>query len=279
MPDSAQLTNRVRVVAYNKLDKEKELGGVFVMPTTRRRHRKKWGDALVEVRGHRVRAAIEVGLRTTVNAAASKLGTSQQTLDYVVRGRNKRCRRSVVTRLARRAEGVTFDWLTGKADFLPGATYRGDDVLPGPGTPVSDALARSQVIESRLWRKCEDALRRDIQKSLGNSANQDDVRRELFYAFRDLLHPIRWHLLLLVQRHDGTINDTRSPVRPSEWEAIVEGLASALEAILTPWFRGRAELDYGTLRRWRYECGRALPETNPAAIIPASRSKHAQRLL
>ncbi len=85
-----------------------------------RKHRQKREDPLVPIVGARVRAAIEwKGL--SVNRAARLIKVSQQTLDSIVRGKTKRCYRSLRDRLAALLD-LPATWLGGESDLVPSLT-------------------------------------------------------------------------------------------------------------------------------------------------------------
>src|SRR5712692_1293796 len=90
------------------------------MTGPKRKHRRKREDPLVPINGARVRAAIEwKGL--SVNAAAARMGVSQQTLDSIVRGKTKRCYESLRQQLAAMV-GRPAKWLGGETDLQPALT-------------------------------------------------------------------------------------------------------------------------------------------------------------
>jgi len=75
---------------------------------------------LVAIDGARVRAAIEwKGM--SVNAAGGRIDVSQQTLDSIVRGKTKRCYKSLRESLAGLLD-LPAAWLGGEADLLPSLT-------------------------------------------------------------------------------------------------------------------------------------------------------------
>ena len=85
-----------------------------------RKHRQKREDLLVPIVGARVRAAIEwKGL--SVNRTAGLIKVSQQTLDSIVRGKTKRCYRSLRDRLAALLD-LPATWLGGESDLVPSLT-------------------------------------------------------------------------------------------------------------------------------------------------------------
>src|SRR5690348_13659883 len=90
------------------------------MPEIRRPHRRKRGDPLVGIDGARVRAAIE-WMGMSVNGAAARMGVSQQTLDSIVRGKTKRCYKSLRESLAGLLD-LPAAWLSGETNLLPSLT-------------------------------------------------------------------------------------------------------------------------------------------------------------
>src|SRR3989442_133661 len=90
------------------------------MPKKRPHRPKREEDPLVAIDGARVRAAIEwKGL--SVNAAAGRIDVSQQTLDSIVRGKTKRCYKSLRESLAGLLP-LPAAWLGGETDLLPSLT-------------------------------------------------------------------------------------------------------------------------------------------------------------
>ena len=90
------------------------------MPNKRSHRPKREEDPLVAIDGARVRAAIEwKGM--SVNAAGGRIDVSQQTLDSIVRGKTKRCYKSLRESLAGLLD-LPAAWLGGEADLLPSLT-------------------------------------------------------------------------------------------------------------------------------------------------------------
>jgi len=110
------------------------------MPEGKRPHRRKREDPLVAIDGARVRAAIEwKGM--SVNGAAGRLSVSQQTLDSIVRGKTKRCYKSLRESLARLLD-LPAAWLGGETDLPPDLTAW----LPYPGLGYKPLLSVDENI-------------------------------------------------------------------------------------------------------------------------------------
>lgn len=90
------------------------------MPEPKRKHRRKQEDRLVPIDGARVRVAI-TWKGMTINAAASRMGVSQRTLDSIVRSQTQRCYQSLRDALAGLVERPAA-WLGGETDLQPSLT-------------------------------------------------------------------------------------------------------------------------------------------------------------
>jgi len=111
-------------------------------------------DPLSPFRPDRINAVREIkGL--SVLALAQEADIPQPTLDCIVRGKTKRCRRSTLRSLAR-SLGVSVRWLSGEAVRLPLASFDRSD--------NPDAPALAQVAENRFLRRCLRAYRRDLEE-------------------------------------------------------------------------------------------------------------------
>jgi len=147
-----------------------------------RKHRQKREDPLVPIVGIRVRAAIEwKGL--SVSRAAGLIKVSQQTLDSIVRGKTKRCYRSLRDRLAASLD-LPATWLGGESDLVPSLTpwlpypelkHRPPRVVdenlmvhrpPADGevTERSTLPPRYQLAAHKLATEVSQAWRRDIDR-------------------------------------------------------------------------------------------------------------------
>lgn len=104
------------------------------MPEPKRKHRRKQEDPLVPIDGTRVRAAI-TWKGMSVNAAASRIGVSQRTIDSIVRCQTKRCYQSLRDALAGLVERPAA-WLGGETDLQPSLT----PWLPPPGLGYTPPL-------------------------------------------------------------------------------------------------------------------------------------------
>lgn len=211
--------------------------------TVRRPHRSKEAfgdDPFVTFRADRLRAAIKHN-RTTVNALARAVRVSQQRLDHITRGRNKRCRRTLLVRIGE-VLGVPLVWLTGDWSALPYAFYNVDPPDEWEAPPLA------LLAQSRFGHKCDAAFRRD----LGGLERSDDPERayarlrDAFHgAMHDLINPKRWRRELSASRDllaPGPIREDR--------DAATAALEAAFSIILRPWLEGEAALNYGFLREW-----------------------------
>lgn len=189
-----------------------------------RRDRKKWvDDPMVAISGVRLRIALQhsgLGLADL----ARKVGDARQTLDYIVRGKTKRCRASRRAAIAR-ALGSPDEW-------LGGADEGGMDWLVGrlAGRPQGDRAV------NRLGRRCERALQRD-GAPLPNATG----------LLLNLAGPAYWRGRLL----EELPLDLReyADLGKLELDIAQTALANAFEAILQPWLTGQARLDYRALKR------------------------------
>jgi transcriptional regulator with XRE-family HTH domain len=201
--------------------------GALMQRRTRRansRGRGKWqDDPLVPMSGERMHAALQhsgLGLADL----ARKLGQTRQTLDYIVRGATKRCRRSRRAAIAR-ALAVPDEWLGGSGE---GGM---DWLLARLG-----GKRQSHLAINRLGRRCEGALQRDgspVPNAIG--------------LLLKLALPGHWRSVLLHELPEELI-ECRD-LRELERDIAQTALANAFEAILQPWLTGEATLDYRALER------------------------------
>jgi transcriptional regulator with XRE-family HTH domain len=178
---------------------------------------------MVAISGVRLRIALQhsgLGLADL----ARKVGDARQTLDYIVRGKTKRCRASRRAAIAR-ALGSPDEW-------LGGADEGGMDWLVGrlAGRPQGDRAV------NRLGRRCERALQRD-GAPLPNATG----------LLLNLAGPAYWRGRLL----EELPLDLReyADLGKLELDIAQTALANAFEAILQPWLTGQARLDYRALKR------------------------------
>jgi len=233
---------------------------------TRPHRRKREEDPLVPIDGARVRAAIEwKGM--SVNGAAGRIKVSQQTLDSIVRGKTKRCYKSL-----RGGLGGLLDlpaaWLGGETDLLPSLT----SWLPYPELgyqpplwvdenmriirpPAESGLTqrttlppRYQLAAHEICQQIAKAWKRDIERgnreakaALSRLAEgrwkKNPWERAMMLVTR-LVSAFWWRRLFLAPqalpvREEGDVDD--------EFAAAA---ASALAATLQPWFAGKRELSY-----------------------------------
>jgi len=220
----------------------------------------------VAIDGARVRAAIEwKGL--SVNAAAGRVDVSQQTLDSIVRGKTKRCYKSLRESLAGLLD-LPAAWLGGETDLLPSLT----SWLPYPELGYQPPLwvdenmriirpsadkgltqrttlpPRYQLAAHEICQQIAEAWKRDIERgnreakaALSRLAEgrwkKNPWERAMMLVTR-LVSAFWWRRLFLAPqalpvREEGDVDD--------EFAAAA---ASALAATLQPWFAGKRELSY-----------------------------------
>jgi len=152
------------------------------MPKKRPHRPKREEDPLVAIDGARVRAAIEwKGM--SVNGAAGRIKVSQQTLDSIVRGKTKRCYKSLRESLAGLLDRPAA-WLGGETDLLPSLTswlpypelgYQPplwvDENMRAIRPPAGGDLTqrttlppRYQLAAHELCKSVTDAWKRDIER-------------------------------------------------------------------------------------------------------------------
>ena len=246
----------------------------------------KWeDDPLVPIRLDRLEEARRAtGL--SVRALAHNAGLRQQTVDAMRQGkewgRPRRCRRSNRDRIAEalglpRIEGSL--WLGGQIDYLLDSLRRLPD---GAGleirlehSPTGVQLARYHVVQ-----RCLDAWARDAGLSAGGSRRSSEPLppsglRQKFFALQEALTQLTevfwWRGQLLKPEApeyevEGEADErfleamraieTRPVPADLEIQARIEkALITAVEAILEPWLKGEAELNYENFlalgsRRW-----------------------------
>lgn len=190
-----------------------------------KRNRRKWrDDALVPISGERMRAALQHS-GVTLPELVRRLGDRRQTLDYIVRGKTDRCRRSRRTAIAK-ALGVPAEWLGGGPEG-------GMDWLFAQlaGRP------QSQLAINRLGRRCEAALQRD--GSPVPDATGDLLMLALLSHWRGVLFEELPPELLECEDLPGPERDIAETA-----------LANAFETALRPWFTGQGKLDYRALHAY-----------------------------
>lgn len=227
--------------------------------TTKRLRRRApaWDEPLVPIDGQHLKALIEASEWTIPALAAEmrhrgKAGASRQTIDYICRGRNKKCRAPLRKELARELN-VPEKWLSGELERLPFTTPRLAWVVKKikPSSQPSITLGQSvevgskisiichpddlmyppahQIAEHRFMSACHEALKRDVASSPPDAADASWNLNRLSL----LIEPSHWRVLLDRYEH---------PERDRQAEAII-AFARAFRLILDPWFEGRAKLN------------------------------------
>lgn len=229
----------------------------------RRKHRRKQEDPLVPINGQRVRAAIAwKGL--SVNAAARRLGVSQQTLDSIVRDKTKRCYESLRGQLASFL-GRPAQWLSGETHLQPALT----SWLPLPDlgytpplwvdenmriirpneagdyTHVSELPPRYQLAAHDLSTDIIKAWKRDIERK--NAAAEAAIGQLAVGRWKQS----PWdHVAMVISRLLSAFWWRRSAFKTPKVsnqagdDDFAASTAAALKSILEPWMKGREELDY-----------------------------------
>jgi len=221
---------------------------------------------LVAIDGARVRAAIEwKGL--SVNAAAGRLNVSQQTLDSIVRGKTKRCYESLRGSIAKLL-GLPTAWLGGETDLLPSLTswlpypelgYQPplwvDEnmriIRPRSGGELSERTTlppRYQLAAHEISQQIAKAWKRDIESGdreakaalsrLGVGRWKSNPWQRAMMLVTRLVSAFWWRRLLL---NSAALPSRESADADDEFAAAA---ASALSAVLAPWFAGKRQLNY-----------------------------------
>ncbi len=225
-------------------------------------------DPLVPLRGDRLEEA-RVAAGLNIRALAQKAGLRQQTVDAMRRpadrGKPKRCRRSNRDNLSEalglpRVDGSL--WLGGEVSHL-------SDVTRAPSGMVIHELTRSptgtQLALYHLFNRCRDAWIRDHENTRADeqSVASDDLRARFFVLKESLsqLTQAFWWRGQLLKPHvpkmefEEEVSDRFRemaadfvtqpfPTDDETAERIEKALIHAMEALLEPWFKGNAELDY-----------------------------------
>lgn len=209
------------------------------MPVKRETYRK---NPLVPIRGDLLKALIRRA-GYTVMGFAKEVGEDQRTLDSIVRGQVKRCRKSRRDRLAKKF-GVPPEWLGGEQRYLGYASYFvGDE---------PDVPAAWQFAQHRLAEQCVQAWWRDMvaaHPELANTAAEDRERmimRLPWHLFYGLLVGEVWRSQLLTDRPTGCAQTLSAENR----DEFTTCLVTALKCLLQPWFDGEAQLEYRMIREW-----------------------------
>lgn len=219
----------------------------------RQHKRKQPDDPLVPIDGARVQAGLDME-RWSVNSAAQRLRTAQQTLDSIVRGKTRRTHKSLRDSIAKLV-GVPSPWLGGEVlRLLP--------QLPIPGMPPSpigvdenfrpvaidktqrpDSNApRYQLAAFRLLTAARTAWERDMQAGVEESTEAFTALGSGHWRGRE------WDRLAMVLQRVTSATAWRgyffsaTPYRPlgesDVADRVAVAAARALESVLDPWFRG-----------------------------------------
>ena len=226
------------------------------------RLRKYRDDPLVAFAADRVQAAIRYD-GVSVAALARALRVHQPTLYYVCSGKNRRCRRSLLEKLAKRLH-VQRRWLEGDPEAGP-YVDRQVELAKRQGTVFDPWELREglpPLAELRAGTLVEDVLRawkRDLKSGVAPAPPPDTT---IGQVLQDMNEENRWiwigpwieRLVLqpMVYRAAAYAFPERITARDIEvvdWlgeadEEMSTGLVSALERLLDPWLRGTRQLNY-----------------------------------
>lgn len=217
------------------------------MPKKVAHRKRKTLSPLVSVRGDRVGGALRAtGLgRREAATRLTELGirVHAQTLDYIVAGRQVRCREDLVKALGDLA-GLPWQWLTGELERLP---YIGQwDELSNQTGAYHTWPAEAYV---RLWsfvNRCLCAVQRDVRREFPNPAEAEArwarIASRSANAFVAIADPEHWVLRLVVWK--GMEESGTDTIVGGE---AVKGLVSAWELALEQWLAGTAPLNYDAL--------------------------------
>lgn len=215
-------------------------------------------DPLVFIQPDRLRAAL-LAKSWSIQKLADLTDNHPQTLDHLAKGdRPKRCRMTRRSGLAE-ALGASEAWLEGREQLIKELMH-----LPKELTlPLSPRL---QLEVGALLRKAATAVRRDFRKlNVVQTRRRNPSISESFAVER-----LSWYLLRLLRldlwREQLTTwqRGERDPAafRPeapgllvdheelytAEEDAVGLAMVTVIVATLSPWFEGKAELDYDRLR-------------------------------
>jgi hypothetical protein len=224
--------------------------------------RKYRADPLVAFISDRVRAAVRYS-EVSVAALAGALAVPQPTLQYIVSGKTRRCRRSLLEKMAKRLH-VQRRWLEGD----PGA---------GPYVDRQIELAKRQGTISEPWELREGlpplaelragtliedilgAWKRDLKSGVAPAPPPDTTVGQVW---REMNEENRWiwigawleRLVLQPTAYRAAAyafpeRITARDIEVVDWlgeadEEMSTGLVSALERLLDPWLRGTRQLNY-----------------------------------
>jgi len=188
--------------------------------------------SLVPVRGDRVRAAIRAHHRS-IRSVAGQIGISQQTLSLICNGVTKKTRPERL-RLLSGALGVPPGWLAGTLDQLPGfEAHAWNSAKP----------ADWQIAVSRWEQRVGEAHSRDFKNDSKKRARQF-IKEGLALSLLSNLGV--WRELLLLSLSGGSYEFEESP-DPLDDPGFTICLTDAFLAILDPWLKGKARLNYPNL--------------------------------
>ena len=253
---------------------------------TRKRAKTGWKkDLLVPISPPWVRAAMgEAGV--TPAELWRRVGGHEQTLAHLVKGDAMKKTRASRRAAIAKALGVAEALLAGEAEFMPTGAQLWYEYMYS---------ARTWLAAQRLLTKADVATRRDIERRSPGAAwaggEADSVRLQMGSVLSALMRVGVWRARLLrwlpgsrplgqgyVEPLAEVPGDPMQsqPTVDADHEAGSLALLKSLEHILTPWFAGKAALDYAALLELAsvVERSEESKREEPRAILTGSDIHH-----
>jgi transcriptional regulator with XRE-family HTH domain len=176
-------------------------------------------DPLCPIRGDRVRAALNRS-GWSVSELARKVGAKQPGIDLIVRGKTKRCRRSLLRRIAK-VLGASVSVLDGSPDGTPWPSVF-DDLH---ATPIAFRVF-FRAVQRSAWRDKMSVYSNGFPPGLEELVDPAYWRRQLLSARpKELQKILALEDLSLVEQ-----------------DRLGAMMADVMLLALKPWFEGRATL-------------------------------------
>lgn len=248
------------------------------------RSRRGWnddGDEFVPIRTSRLAAAVRYRGITVSELADRAGGEKQQTVDLIVRGVTKNCRRARLERLAKVLR-VPARWLSGEIQHLPGAWYHADieatrEAIRAGGRAVyvedPDEPSFLQLVESDFTPMVRKALEREWSERTDDLVAEHELAQWTYNPIQQfllsLIDPQRWREILFEPPPIESASGGREQsVQDDEAAA---ALAKAFRHVLDPWLTGRARLNLERILPF------AEPTTWEEEIAPRRKGKRRRR--
>jgi hypothetical protein len=256
-----------------------------------KRDRGRAKDPLVPVSAKRLQAVLgESG--TSVARLARIMKIPQPTLQYVVSGKTRRCRASMLTTLARRFD-VQERWLRGDKDAGP-FRDRLDADAEAHGTIFREGERRVglplllELRAARLVERCLDRWEQDLASGVAPPPDRYSLLGEVRIEMREERRALWLGAYLeyvLMSAHVFRQRIYEFPTEPTledtdlyRWltskdDAFATAWLTALEHLLSPWLEGERRLDYEAcydfLEASRRTNGRMFERARRAGILEA----------